>query len=58
MIRMNFHFCLKKTSKPKHTRIKLDFEKWKNTAIAVAFQATIGGLFAPLVILEEEDRVT
>ena len=38
----------KKISKPKHTRLKFDFEKLKDPNVLETFQAMIGGKFAPL----------
>ena len=52
---MNFRFRLKKIVKPKQTRMKFDLEKLKEPKIAETFQAMIGGKFAPLTILEEEN---
>ena len=51
---MNFRLRLKKIVKPKQVRMKFVLEKLKDTKIAEAFQAMIGGRFAPLTILEEE----
>ena len=47
---MTFCLRLKKFSKPKHTRLKFDLENVLET-----FQAMIGGRFAPLTIMSNED---
>ena len=45
----------KKISKPKHTRLKLDLEKLRDPHVLESFQAMIGGRFAPLTIMSNED---
>ena len=45
LLMMTFHLRLKRISKPKHTRLKFDLE----------FQAIIGGKFASLTIMNNED---
>ena len=45
----------KKISKPKHTRLKFDLEKLKDPNMLESFQAMIGGRFAPLTIMSNED---
>ena len=52
---MTFRRRLKKISKPKHTRLKLDLEKLKDPNVLETFQAMIGGKFAPLTIMSNED---
>ena len=52
---MTFHLRLKKISKPKHTRLKSDLEKLKDPNVLETFQAMIGGRFAPLTIMSNED---
>ena len=52
---MTFHLHLKKISKPKHTRLKFDLEKLKDPNVLETFQAMIGGRFAPLTIMSNED---
>ena len=52
---MIFHLCLKKISKPKHTRFKFDLEKLKDPNVLETFQAMIGGRFAPLTIMSNKD---
>ena len=45
----------KKISKPKYTRLKFDLEKLKDPNVLKTFQAMIGGRFAPLTIMNNED---
>ena len=52
---MTFHLRLKRISKPKHTRLKFDREKLKDPSVLETFQAMIGGRFAPLIIMSNED---
>ena len=52
---MTFRLHLKKISKPKHTRLKFDLEKLKDPKVLENFQAMIGGRFAPLTIMSNED---
>ena len=52
---MTFRLRLKKISKPKHTRLKFDLEKLKDVNVLETFQAMIGGRFAPLTIMSNED---
>ena len=52
---MTFRLRLKKTSKPKHTRLKFDLEKLKDPNVLETFQAMIGGRFAPLTIMSNDD---
>ena len=52
---MTFHLCLKRISKPKHTRHKFDLEKLKDHNASEAFRAMIGRKFAPLTIMDNED---
>ena len=57
------HFCIpvslynnnNKNSKPKQTRLKFDLEKLKDSNVLETFQAMIGGRFAPLTIMSNED---
>ena len=51
---MTFHLCLKRISKPKHTRVKFDLEKLKDSNVLDTFQAMIGGKFAPFTIMNSE----
>ncbi|WP_419627720.1 hypothetical protein, partial [Thiolapillus sp.] len=55
LLMMPFCLCLKKTSKPKHTRLKFDLEKLKDPNVLETFQAMIGGRFAPLTIMSNDD---
>ena len=51
-------FCLrlrKEISKPKHTRLRFDLKKLKDPNVLETFQTTIGGKFAPLTIMNNED---
>ena len=52
---MTFRLCLKKISKPKHTRPKFDLEKLKDPNVLETFQAMIGGKFGPLTIMNNVD---
>ena len=45
----------KKISKPKHTRLNFDLEKLKDPNVLETFQAMIGGRFAPLTIMSNEN---
>ena len=55
MLMMTFNLCLKRISKSKHTRLKFDHEKLKNPNVLKTFQAMVGGKFAPLIIMNNED---
>ena len=55
LLMMAFHLRLKRISKPKHTRLKYDFEKLKDPNVLETFQAMKGGKFAPLTITNNED---
>ena len=44
-----------KISKPKHTRLKFDLEKLKDSNVLETSQAMIGGKFASLTIMSNED---
>ena len=50
-----FVYTLKRISKPKHTRLKFDLEKLKDPNVLETFQAMIGGRFAPLTIMSNDD---
>ena len=52
---MTFRLRLKKISKPKHTRLKFDLENLKDPNVLETFRAMIGGRFAPLTIMSNED---
>ena len=55
MLMMTFHLRLKRISKPKHTTLKFDLEKLKKTNVLKTFEAMIGGKFAPLTIMNNEE---
>ncbi|WP_419592589.1 hypothetical protein, partial [Thiolapillus sp.] len=55
LLMMTFRLRLKKISKPKHTRLKFDLEKLKDPNVLESFQAMIGGRFAPLTIMNNEN---
>ena len=55
LLMMTFRLRLKKISKAKHTRLKFDLEKLKDLNVLETFQAMIGGRFAPLIIMSNED---
>ena len=55
MVMMTFHTRLKNSRKPTQQRIRFDLEKLKDPTVMSAFQATIGGRFAPLAMLVDED---
>ena len=50
-----FHLHLKRISTPKHTRLKFYLEKLKDPKVLETVQAMIGGMFAPLTIINNED---
>ena len=52
---MIFHFQLKRISEPKHARPKFDLDKMKDPSVLETFQALIGGKFASLTIMNNED---
>ena len=52
---MTFHLRLKRISKPKHTKLKFDLKKLKDPNVLETFQGMIGGKFAPLTIMTNED---
>ena len=55
MVMMTFQTCLKNSRKPTQPRIRFDLEKLNDPTVMSAFQATLGGGFAPLAILVDED---
>ena len=55
MVMMTFQTRLKNSRKPTQPRIRFDLEKLKDPTVLSAFQATIGGRFAPLATLVDED---
>ena len=52
---MTFRLRLKKISEPKHTRLKFHLEKLKDPNVLETFQTMIGGTFAPLTIMSNEE---
>ena len=52
---MTFQVRLKMTRKPNQPRLRFDLEKLRNPDVVCTFQATIGGKFAPLIGLSDED---
>ena len=52
---MTFQVRLKMARKPNQPRLRFDLEKLRNPDVACAFQATLGGKFAPLIGLSDED---
>ena len=46
---------LKSKSKPNQPRLRFDLEKLRDRGVACTFQETIGGKFAPLIGLSDED---
>ena len=52
---MTFHHRLKRISKPKHTKLKFDLEQLKDPNVLETFQDVIGGKFAPLIIMNDEN---
>ena len=52
---MIFRVRLKEAGKPKQPRLWFDLEELRDQDVACTFQATIGGKFAPLTGLSDED---
>ena len=55
MLVMTSHLRLKRISKPKHTKLTSDLEEMKDPNVLKTFQAMIGGMVAPLTIMNNED---
>ena len=55
MLMMTFQTRLQNSRQPTQPRIRFDFEKLNDPRRMSAFQATIGGRFAPLAMLVDED---
>ena len=55
LVMMTFQVRLKKTRKPNQPRLRFDLEKLRDPDVACTFQATIGGKFAPLIGMRDED---
>ena len=51
---VNFRVLLKGTNKQRNSRLKFDLEKLKYTVFSEEFWASLGGMFAPLFLLEED----
>ena len=56
LVMMTFQVRLKMARQPNQPRLRFDLEKLRNPDVVCTFQATIGGKFAPLVGLSDEDR--
>ena len=54
MVMMTFQTRLKNSRKPTQPRIRFDLEKLNDPTVMSAFQATVGGRFAPLARLVDE----
>ena len=52
---MTFQVRLKMARKPNQPRLRFYLEKLRNPDVACTFQARIGGKFAPLIGLSDED---
>ena len=52
---MTFRVRLKKARQPNQPRLRFDLEKLRDPGVACTFQATIGGKFAPLIGLSDEE---
>ena len=52
---ITFRVRLKKAGKPIQPRLRFDLEKLRDPDVACTFQATIGGKFAPLIGLRDDD---
>ena len=55
MVMMTFQTRLKNSRKPTQPRIRFDLKKLNDPTVMNVFQATIGGRFAPLATLIDED---
>ena len=55
LVMMSFRLHLKRVTKAKCTRLKFDLDKLQDPEVAKIFQATIGGKFAPLLILGADE---
>ena len=53
---MTFRLRLKRISKAKHTRLEFDLEKLKDPNVLNTFQAMKAEKFAPLTIMNNEDK--
>ena len=55
LVMMTFRVRMKKIKMPTQSRLRFDLEKLRNQDVAGTFQATIGGKFAPLINLRDDD---
>ena len=55
LVMMTFRVRLKKARKPNQQRLRFDLENLRDPDVACTFQATIGGKFAPLIVLSDDD---
>ncbi|XP_072039529.1 uncharacterized protein [Amphiura filiformis] len=55
MVILNFLVRLKTTNRTKSTRIKFNLDRLKDPNISDSFKATVGGKFAPLLMLNDND---
>ena len=55
LVMMTFRVRQKKARKPTQPRLKFDLEKLRDPEVACTFEATIGGKFAPLIGLRDDD---
>ena len=55
LVMMTFRVRLKKARKPNQPRLRFDLEKLRDPDVACTFQAMIGGKFAPLIGLSDEN---
>ena len=55
LVMMTFRVRLKKARKPKQPKLRFGLEKLRDPDVDCTFQATIGGKFAPLIGLRDED---
>ena len=58
LVMMTFRIRLKEARKPNQPRLRFDLENLRDPDVACTFQATIGGKFAPLIRLSDEDMDT
>ena len=52
---LTFRVRLKKARKSNQPRLRFDLETLRDPDVAFTFQATVGGKFAPLIGLSNED---
>ena len=55
LVMMTFRVRLKTARKPNQPRLRFEPEKLRDPDVVCTFQATIGGKFAPLIGLRDED---